>query len=610
MHKLLALVSFFLIIMLSRAQDDTEYGNHKMKETITVISIDSGYTSHTEYSGVTDEKGGLGVIAFSSMKPVSNVKLGKYKKSGKLKNIRRLNIEDLAISTTFIGDDTLYVFDLPVDHKYKYEYDQTCNELMLLSSFVFDYKNADTLEYEIIVPKGLVLIYETVNTDSLLFFKDEKIEHPEHTNYRFTAITGDLDDDLKKKSRFTKPKNIVRGLKFIVVPEEYTNRPFAYLNHWYTDKVNNIEKCNEETLRVFDKEVGNLSDRDSIIDRVFNLVQDKIRYIDIEIGIGGFVPHDPNYILSNKQGDCKDMAFLLYNALNYFGIEAYLAISGTMSHVFEMDFPSLSSGNHMICVTKDKNGNYLFLDATEGTGYFKNPSLFTQGTNVFVINDGEEGNLIKVPVIRSKENTISIVYDIFELDNSFEGFYSFTFSKLHAVGIKKWYHHNTMITFKRKIVEYLEHISPKIDYRNVEVDSYGDSIVISGEMKLSKSVMTQVGNKVYLLMDFLPFPHLLFKDITDEITHINYTTYNTLFELTLHTKDQPRELYTKDISLKDEMLSFDFSSSIENDNLIIQYQYIYDDVIIDKNNVARFNDFDLKIKDTFKKAIVFSKNNQ
>lgn len=144
------------------------------------------------------------------------------------------------------------------------------------------------------------------------------------------------------------------------------------------------------------------------------------------------------------------MAFLLYNALNYFGIEAYLAISATMTHRFEMDFPSVSSGNHMICVTKDKNDNYLFLDATEATGYYKNPSRFTQGTNVFVINDGEEGNVLQVPVVRSDENKIAIVYDIYELDNSLEGFYSFTFNKLHAVGIKRWFHHNTMVAFKRR----------------------------------------------------------------------------------------------------------------------------------------------------------------
>lgn len=161
--------------------------------------------------------------------------------------------------------------------------------------------------------------------------------------------------------------------------------------------------------------------------------------------------------------------------------------------------------------------------------------------------------------------------------------------------------------FQKKIVEYLEHISPKIDYKDVEVESYGDSIIISGEMKLSKSVMTQVGNKVYLLMDFMPFPHLLFKDISDEKTHINYITFNTLLDITLHTKEQPKEVYTHNIAFEDDSLSFEINSRIENDNLKIHYQYVYDDIIIDKDNVVIFNDFDVKIKDTFKKAIVFSK---
>jgi transglutaminase-like putative cysteine protease len=45
-------------------------------------------------------------------------------------------------------------------------------------------------------------------------------------------------------------------------------------------------------------------------------VQDDIRYVAIELGIGGFQPHTAADVLRHEYGDCKDKATLLRSAFS------------------------------------------------------------------------------------------------------------------------------------------------------------------------------------------------------------------------------------------------------------------------------------------------------
>lgn len=62
------------------------------------------------------------------------------------------------------------------------------------------------------------------------------------------------------------------------------------------------------------------------LDKIYALsefVQKEIRYVSIQIGIGGFQPHYASSVLANRYGDCKDKATLLSAMLQAIGIESY-----------------------------------------------------------------------------------------------------------------------------------------------------------------------------------------------------------------------------------------------------------------------------------------------
>ena len=76
--------------------------------------------------------------------------------------------------------------------------------------------------------------------------------------------------------------------------------------------------------------------------------QRDVRYVAIEIGIGGYQPHDATSILANRYGDCKDKATLMSALLAVVGIKSHYVIVQTNRGVISPNAPTMRSFNHAI----------------------------------------------------------------------------------------------------------------------------------------------------------------------------------------------------------------------------------------------------------------------
>jgi hypothetical protein len=75
------------------------------------------------------------------------------------------------------------------------------------------------------------------------------------------------------------------------------------------------------------------------------------------------------------------MAFLIHSILKSYEIESNLALSASITHAFDLDFPSIASADHIICCVK-KNGKWIYLDATEISCQYGFPSTQIQGKHI------------------------------------------------------------------------------------------------------------------------------------------------------------------------------------------------------------------------------------
>lgn len=95
-----------------------------------------------------------------------------------------------------------------------------------------------------------------------------------------------------------------------------------------------------------------------------HFVQNNIRYLGIENGIGSHQPRPPAQIVSQGYGDCKDKALLLSSLLGALGIEAHPALVDTSWRDHLPSQPAAPySFNHVI-VAMDYEGNRWWIDAT------------------------------------------------------------------------------------------------------------------------------------------------------------------------------------------------------------------------------------------------------
>lgn len=142
-------------------------------------------------------------------------------------------------------------------------------------------------------------------------------------------------------------------------------------------------------------------------------VRRQVRYVAVEVGIGGFRPSAPAEVLGRRWGDCKDKAFLLVDMLREVGIEAWpVLIRSASANRVDRDFPSPDELNHAIVAVAPDGlglgedapvaGGYLFLDATQTYGGLSWLQTAAQDQDALVIRDGQ-GILVRTPVRHGQE---------------------------------------------------------------------------------------------------------------------------------------------------------------------------------------------------------------
>ena len=77
-------------------------------------------------------------------------------------------------------------------------------------------------------------------------------------------------------------------------------------------------------------------------------VQKDIRYVAIELGIGGLQPHPATEVFTHRYGDCKDKVTLLSSMLKEIGIDSHYVIINTRRGSVTENTPPNLGFNHAI----------------------------------------------------------------------------------------------------------------------------------------------------------------------------------------------------------------------------------------------------------------------
>jgi len=107
-----------------------------------------------------------------------------------------------------------------------------------------------------------------------------------------------------------------------------------------------------------------IKDTEERILAALRFVQDEVRYLGIESGVGSYQPTPPSEVLRRRFGDCKDKAYLLGTLLHRAGIEAVPALVSTAyRRTVPERLPSPGAFDHVILQLQTGATTY-WLDAT------------------------------------------------------------------------------------------------------------------------------------------------------------------------------------------------------------------------------------------------------
>ncbi|MGL4598136.1 MAG: DUF3857 domain-containing protein [Bacteroidia bacterium] len=289
-------------------------------------------------------------------------------------------------------------------------YTEKLNEARFFGRFFFNASiPTEYSEFSVLVPKGVKIITKLFGiTEKDLTINQTKVGNAIRYTWR-------AQNPAKYKSEVDGPSISYFAPHIVVYIAEYTNQSgdvVKLLNgtdglyDWYYSMVAGVGKKENTSLQnLVDSLVAGETDEFKKVTKIFYWVQDNIKYVAFEDGMGGFVPREAADVCERRYGDCKDMGNIIVTMLRLANIPAYITWIGTRSIPYTYDqVPTPISDNHMIA-TYIQDSTYWFLDAPGKNAPIGMHTSMIQGKEALLAWNNNTYKVIRVPVIPKEQNT-------------------------------------------------------------------------------------------------------------------------------------------------------------------------------------------------------------
>jgi len=278
-----------------------------------------------------------------------------------------------------------------------------------LSPFYFGtYAPCENAEFRITFPDNVKIRYVIKDPSSHINFSEEKLRNGTTYIFKSGRHAGFAMEEDAPNSSYFLPHVIVYIESYTVNGVETKNlADVSGLYTWYRELIGRMKNEDRIELKeLSDSLTKNISDPVEKIKVVYYWVQDKIKYIAFEEGLGGFIPREPIDTYNKRFGDCKDKSMIMNALLGYAGIDAYPVWIGTRDIPYSYkDVPTPQSDNHMISAVKINN-EWVFLDGTSVHLEYGIPTSMIQGKEALIGLNKETFEIQKIPEVSRSKNIV------------------------------------------------------------------------------------------------------------------------------------------------------------------------------------------------------------
>ncbi|MFZ1678680.1 MAG: DUF3857 domain-containing protein [Saprospiraceae bacterium] len=264
------------------------------------------------------------------------------------------------------------------------------------------------------------------------------------------------------------------------------------------------------------------------IDTMYHWLQHNMRYVSVQLGIGGWQSFDATYVEKNRYGDCKALSTFMKGMLREVGIDAYQVVIrwDEENSLFPDDF-IYNDFNHMMIHVPSE---HMWLECTSNNLPTGEIDKDEQNKKVLLITP-EGGKISRTPSIPDSLNTITTQDTIFTTDpvriSGREEHYGNQQRKVRSL-----YYYASPEEQRKYFLEHCHLTIDKLDQLHISSEKSGSSSAIEYKATLSKFGNVS-GNRLFIPVNSVQSPHNSCLGNTDRKTDFisidNYTEKNDIY---------------------------------------------------------------------------------
>lgn len=352
------------------------------------------------------------------------------------------------------------------------------------------------------------------------------------------------------------PQVLLAPNKFQLDDYEGDMTSWKNFGEWIRNLYLKTTDLKEDRKAFFKDLVKNAADDKEKARILYNYLQSNMRYVSIQLGIGGLRPFPASFVDNKKYGDCKALSNYLKSALDAVGVKSNVVIiEGGMNPGLVLDdFPANSFNHVILCVPQPKDT--IWLECTSTTLPFAELGPFTENRKAMIVTENG-GVLVNTPVSKYTDNAVSFSTEIKVNEDggaAVTAYYKSTGDERND--LLMGFHDLKEDDKKKGFIRHTEWKQP--DYFELAVSpKAANPYVVSGKMEYENIASFKAGSKLFL-------EPRLYRFFDEDIPETNKRVNNYYFECPYQQSDttiyKMPAGYTTESLPKDKNISLPFAN--------------------------------------------------
>jgi len=231
----------------------------------------------------------------------------------------------------------------------------------------------------------------------------KKMNTPGHIEYIAENLKAIEPEPISPLFSNFEPKLILASNKFSLAGVKGSTNNWAEFGRWmYSNLLLGRDQLPEATKAEIKDLVKGISDKVERARKIYAYMQEKTRYISVQIGIGGWKPMPANEVDKMRYGDCKALVNYTQALLKEADVKTfYTVVYAKEKKDIDKDVVAIQ-GNHVILLLPTQKDT-LWLECTTQKHPFGYVGNFTNDRDALVIKP-KGGEITHTKIYKAKEN--------------------------------------------------------------------------------------------------------------------------------------------------------------------------------------------------------------